>query len=139
MIKGMIKWTVVLSVTFLLLFHVWKILIFTCSLPYGLFWSASQSPDEYKLMWILTDLMSFVLILLIFFFHRWKTHTHTRTHTYLASNTSNLYSDVIAMFRSLSRWKCVFRWRERELAFCTGSRIKLEGGTYSKFKKGNLP
>lgn len=80
MIKGMIKWTVVLSVTFLLLFHVWKILIFTCSLPYGLFWSASQSPDEYKLMWILTDLMSFVLILLIFFFHRWKTHTHTHTH-----------------------------------------------------------
>lgn len=66
-------------------------------------------------------------------------NTHTRTHTYLASNTSNLYSDVIAMFRSLSRWKCVFRWRERELAFCTGSRIKLEGGTYSKFKKGNLP
>lgn len=55
-----------------------------------------MSPDEYKLMWILTDLMSFVLILLIFFFHR---------------------------------------WRERELAFCTGSRIKLEGGTYSKFKK----
>uniref|UniRef100_A0A3Q4H6X0 Glycerophosphodiester phosphodiesterase domain containing 4b n=1 Tax=Neolamprologus brichardi TaxID=32507 RepID=A0A3Q4H6X0_NEOBR len=52
-----------------------------------------MSPDEYKLMWILTDLMSFVLILLIFFFHRWK--THTRTHTYLASNTSNLYSDVI--------------------------------------------
>uniref|UniRef100_A0A3Q0S1Y6 Glycerophosphodiester phosphodiesterase domain containing 4b n=1 Tax=Amphilophus citrinellus TaxID=61819 RepID=A0A3Q0S1Y6_AMPCI len=28
-----------------------------------------MSPDKYKLMWILTDLMSFVLILLVFFFH----------------------------------------------------------------------
>uniref|UniRef100_A0A3B4FX59 Glycerophosphodiester phosphodiesterase domain-containing protein 5-like n=1 Tax=Pundamilia nyererei TaxID=303518 RepID=A0A3B4FX59_9CICH len=42
---------------------------------YSLAWCAgvhsvtTNSPDEYKLMWILTDLMSFVLILLIFFFH----------------------------------------------------------------------
>lgn len=68
-----------------------------------------MSPDKYKLMWILTDLMSFALILLIIFFHR---------------------------------------WRERELEFCSGSRIKPESSTYSKFKtemniwsvsSGNLP
>lgn len=31
-----------------------------------------MSPDEYNLMWILTDLVSLVLILLIFFFHWWR-------------------------------------------------------------------
>ncbi|KAK2828398.1 hypothetical protein Q5P01_019432 [Channa striata] len=54
-----------------------------------------MSPDEFNLMWILTDLMSLVLILLIFVFH----------------------------------W-----WRERGLAFCSGSKVTLENGTYSEFK-----
>ncbi|XP_071362504.1 glycerophosphodiester phosphodiesterase domain-containing protein 5-like [Trachinotus anak] len=54
-----------------------------------------MSPDEYNLMWILTDLLSFVLILITFIFHR---------------------------------------WRERGLAFCSGSKITLDNGTYSKFK-----
>ncbi|XP_031163981.1 glycerophosphodiester phosphodiesterase domain-containing protein 5-like [Sander lucioperca] len=54
-----------------------------------------MSPDEYNLMWILTDLMSLVLITIIFIFH----------------------------------W-----WRERGLAFCSGSKITLDNGTYSKFK-----
>ncbi|XP_029956379.1 glycerophosphodiester phosphodiesterase domain-containing protein 5 [Salarias fasciatus] len=54
-----------------------------------------MTPDEYKLMWILTDVLSFVLILIIFLFH----------------------------------W-----WRERGLAFCSGSKILLENGTYSKFR-----
>ncbi|XP_041808296.1 glycerophosphodiester phosphodiesterase domain-containing protein 5-like isoform X3 [Chelmon rostratus] len=31
-----------------------------------------MSPAEYKLMWILTDLMSLVLIVIIFIFHRWR-------------------------------------------------------------------
>lgn len=31
-----------------------------------------MTPDEYSLMWILTDLMSFVLIFLIFIFHWWR-------------------------------------------------------------------
>ncbi|XP_047463208.1 glycerophosphodiester phosphodiesterase domain-containing protein 5-like [Mugil cephalus] len=31
-----------------------------------------MSPDDYKLMWILTDLVSLVLIVIIFFFHRWR-------------------------------------------------------------------
>ncbi|KAA8586589.1 hypothetical protein FQN60_000425 [Etheostoma spectabile] len=54
-----------------------------------------SSPDKYNLMWILTDLMSLVLITIIFIFH----------------------------------W-----WRERGLAFCSGSNVPLENGTYSKFK-----
>ncbi|XP_078122416.1 glycerophosphodiester phosphodiesterase domain-containing protein 5 isoform X2 [Sander vitreus] len=54
-----------------------------------------MSPDEYNLMWILTDLMSLVLITIIFIFH----------------------------------W-----WRERGLAFCSGSKITLDNSTYSKFK-----
>ncbi|XP_050934497.1 LOW QUALITY PROTEIN: glycerophosphodiester phosphodiesterase domain-containing protein 5-like [Lates calcarifer] len=31
-----------------------------------------MSPDEYNLMWILTDLLSLVLILIIFIFHWWR-------------------------------------------------------------------
>ncbi|KAM6984065.1 glycerophosphodiester phosphodiesterase domain-containing protein 5 isoform 1-T1 [Tautogolabrus adspersus] len=31
-----------------------------------------MSPDEYNLMWILTDVVSLVLILFIFFFHWWR-------------------------------------------------------------------
>ncbi|KAM7373971.1 hypothetical protein PAMP_006655 [Pampus punctatissimus] len=55
-----------------------------------------MSPDEYNLMWILTDLLSLVLIFIIFIFH----------------------------------W-----WRERGLAFCSGSKIAPDNnGTYSKFK-----
>nr|XP_046266173.1 glycerophosphodiester phosphodiesterase domain-containing protein 5-like isoform X3 [Scatophagus argus] len=54
-----------------------------------------MSPDEYKLMWVLTDLLSLVLILVVFIFH----------------------------------W-----WRERELAFCSGSKVGLDNGAYSKFK-----
>ncbi|CAN9501295.1 unnamed protein product [Ophioblennius macclurei] len=53
-----------------------------------------MTPDEYKLMWILTDLLSCVLIFIIFLFH----------------------------------W-----WRERGLAFCSGSNM-VKDGTYSKFK-----
>ncbi|XP_026226967.1 glycerophosphodiester phosphodiesterase domain-containing protein 5-like isoform X2 [Anabas testudineus] len=56
-----------------------------------------MSPDEYNLMWILTDLLSLVLILIIFIFH----------------------------------W-----WRERGLAFCSGSKITPDNGTYSNFKTG---
>ncbi|XP_078028432.1 glycerophosphodiester phosphodiesterase domain-containing protein 5 [Epinephelus lanceolatus] len=54
-----------------------------------------MSPDQYNLMWILTDLVSLVLIIIIFIFH----------------------------------W-----WRERGLAFCSGSKITQDNGTYSKFK-----
>ncbi|XP_029028613.1 glycerophosphodiester phosphodiesterase domain-containing protein 5-like isoform X2 [Betta splendens] len=54
-----------------------------------------MSPDEYNLMWILTDLLSLLLILVIFIFH----------------------------------W-----WRERELAFSSGSTITPDNGVYSKFK-----
>ncbi|XP_029282626.1 LOW QUALITY PROTEIN: glycerophosphodiester phosphodiesterase domain-containing protein 5-like [Cottoperca gobio] len=54
-----------------------------------------MSPDEYELMWILTDLLSFVLIVVVFIFH----------------------------------W-----WRERGLAFCSGSKITQDDSTYSKFK-----
>lgn len=55
-----------------------------------------MSPDEYNLMWILIDLVSLVLIFIIFIFH----------------------------------W-----WRERGLAFCSGSKIMLDNnGTYSKYK-----
>ncbi|XP_029375528.1 glycerophosphodiester phosphodiesterase domain-containing protein 5 [Echeneis naucrates] len=54
-----------------------------------------MSPDEYNLMWILTDLLSLMLIVIIFVFHR---------------------------------------WRERGLAFCSGSKISLDNGTYSKFR-----
>ncbi|XP_069574920.1 glycerophosphodiester phosphodiesterase domain-containing protein 5-like isoform X1 [Brachyistius frenatus] len=54
-----------------------------------------MSPREYNLMWILTDLVSFLLILVILFFH----------------------------------W-----WRERRLAFCSGGKITMDNGTYSKFK-----
>ncbi|XP_056252788.1 glycerophosphodiester phosphodiesterase domain-containing protein 5-like [Seriola aureovittata] len=54
-----------------------------------------MSPDEYNLMWILTDLLTLVLILIVFTFH----------------------------------W-----WRERGLAFSSGSKITLDNGTYSKFK-----
>ncbi|XP_034744965.1 glycerophosphodiester phosphodiesterase domain-containing protein 5-like [Etheostoma cragini] len=54
-----------------------------------------MSPDKYNLMWILTDLMSLVLITIIFIFH----------------------------------W-----WRERGLAYCSGSKVTLDNGTYSKFK-----
>ncbi|XP_067347996.1 glycerophosphodiester phosphodiesterase domain-containing protein 5-like isoform X2 [Channa argus] len=52
-----------------------------------------MSPDEFNLMWILIDLMSLVLILIIFVFH----------------------------------W-----WRERGLAFCSGSKITLDDNC--KFK-----
>ncbi|XP_072231319.1 glycerophosphodiester phosphodiesterase domain-containing protein 5-like [Leuresthes tenuis] len=31
-----------------------------------------MSPDEYKLMWILTDILSFILIFVIFGFHWWR-------------------------------------------------------------------
>ncbi|XP_022074701.2 glycerophosphodiester phosphodiesterase domain-containing protein 5-like [Acanthochromis polyacanthus] len=31
-----------------------------------------MSPADYKLMWILTDLLSLLLIFVIFFFHRWR-------------------------------------------------------------------
>ncbi|XP_068571738.1 glycerophosphodiester phosphodiesterase domain-containing protein 4-like isoform X1 [Cebidichthys violaceus] len=31
-----------------------------------------MSPDEYNLMWILTDLVSLVLIFIIFIFHWWR-------------------------------------------------------------------
>ncbi|KAM4620794.1 glycerophosphodiester phosphodiesterase domain-containing protein 5 [Polymixia lowei] len=31
-----------------------------------------MTPDEYNLMWILTDVVSLVLILVIFIFHRWR-------------------------------------------------------------------
>ncbi|XP_040907067.1 glycerophosphodiester phosphodiesterase domain-containing protein 5-like [Toxotes jaculatrix] len=54
-----------------------------------------MSPDEFNLMWILTDLLSLVLILIVFIFH----------------------------------W-----WRERGLAFSSGSKITVDNGTYSKFK-----
>uniref|UniRef100_A0A4W5N0A4 Glycerophosphodiester phosphodiesterase domain containing 4b n=1 Tax=Hucho hucho TaxID=62062 RepID=A0A4W5N0A4_9TELE len=54
-----------------------------------------MTPDEYNLMWVLTDVVSFILILIIFMFH----------------------------------W-----WRERGLAFCSGSKPTLEHGTYSKFR-----
>ncbi|XP_049447217.1 glycerophosphodiester phosphodiesterase domain-containing protein 5-like [Epinephelus fuscoguttatus] len=54
-----------------------------------------MSPDQYNLMWILTDLVSLILIIIIFIFH----------------------------------W-----WRERGLAFSSGSKITLDNGTYSKFK-----
>ncbi|XP_030009235.1 glycerophosphodiester phosphodiesterase domain-containing protein 5 [Sphaeramia orbicularis] len=54
-----------------------------------------MSPDEYNVMWILTDLLSLILILLVFIFHR---------------------------------------WRERGLAFCSGSKITVDNGTYSKFR-----
>ncbi|XP_023259950.1 glycerophosphodiester phosphodiesterase domain-containing protein 5-like [Seriola lalandi dorsalis] len=54
-----------------------------------------MSPDEYNLMWILTDLLTLLLILIVFTFH----------------------------------W-----WRERGLAFSSGSKITLDNGTYSKFK-----
>ncbi|CAB1352308.1 unnamed protein product [Coregonus sp. 'balchen'] len=54
-----------------------------------------MTPDEYNLMWVLTDVVSFILILIIFIFH----------------------------------W-----WRERGLAFCSGSKPTLEHATYSKFR-----
>ncbi|KAM3842173.1 glycerophosphodiester phosphodiesterase domain-containing protein 5-like, partial [Diretmus argenteus] len=54
-----------------------------------------MTPDEYNLMWILTDVVSFMLILVIFIFH----------------------------------W-----WRERGLAFSSGSKTSLDNGTYSKFR-----
>ncbi|KAF3840621.1 hypothetical protein F7725_006483 [Dissostichus mawsoni] len=54
-----------------------------------------MSPEEYNLMWILTDLLSLLLIILFFIFH----------------------------------W-----WRERGLAFCSGTKVSLDNGTYSKFK-----
>ncbi|KAM4726324.1 glycerophosphodiester phosphodiesterase domain-containing protein 5-like isoform 1-T3 [Anableps anableps] len=31
-----------------------------------------MSPEEYNLMWILTDVLSFVLVVIIFYFHRWR-------------------------------------------------------------------
>ncbi|KAK5858241.1 hypothetical protein PBY51_002394 [Eleginops maclovinus] len=54
-----------------------------------------MSPDQYNLVWILTDLLSLLLIVLVFVFHR---------------------------------------WRERGLAFCSGTKVSLDNGTYSKFK-----
>ncbi|KAK5887249.1 hypothetical protein CesoFtcFv8_015870 [Champsocephalus esox] len=54
-----------------------------------------MSPEEYNLMWILTDLLSLLLIVLFFIFH----------------------------------W-----WRERGLAFCSGTEVSLDNGTYRKFK-----
>ncbi|XP_069396090.1 glycerophosphodiester phosphodiesterase domain-containing protein 5-like [Paralichthys olivaceus] len=54
-----------------------------------------MSPGEYNLMWILSDLLSLVLIVIIFTFH----------------------------------W-----WRERTLTFCSGNKISLDKGTYSKFR-----
>ncbi|XP_014912299.1 glycerophosphodiester phosphodiesterase domain-containing protein 5-like [Poecilia latipinna] len=31
-----------------------------------------MSPEEYNLMWILTDVLSFMLVVIIFYFHRWR-------------------------------------------------------------------
>ncbi|XP_014862875.1 PREDICTED: glycerophosphodiester phosphodiesterase domain-containing protein 5-like [Poecilia mexicana] len=31
-----------------------------------------MSPEEYNLMWILTDVLSFMLVVVIFYFHRWR-------------------------------------------------------------------
>ncbi|XP_005809371.1 glycerophosphodiester phosphodiesterase domain-containing protein 5-like [Xiphophorus maculatus] len=31
-----------------------------------------MSPEEYNLMWILTDVLSFMLVVAIFYFHRWR-------------------------------------------------------------------
>ncbi|XP_070838571.1 glycerophosphodiester phosphodiesterase domain-containing protein 5-like [Chaetodon trifascialis] len=47
-----------------------------------------MSPDEYKLMWILTDLLSFVLIVIIFTFHRWR----ERGLTFKISQDNGTYS-----------------------------------------------
>ncbi|XP_051956561.1 glycerophosphodiester phosphodiesterase domain-containing protein 5 isoform X2 [Xyrauchen texanus] len=33
-----------------------------------------MTPDEYRLMWTLTDMASFVLVLIIFLFHWWREH-----------------------------------------------------------------
>ncbi|XP_048839229.1 glycerophosphodiester phosphodiesterase domain-containing protein 5-like [Brienomyrus brachyistius] len=54
-----------------------------------------MTPEKYRLMWLLTDVVSAVLIFVFFSFH----------------------------------W-----WRERGLAFCTGSRQTQENGLYSKFR-----
>ncbi|CAB1352317.1 unnamed protein product [Coregonus sp. 'balchen'] len=55
-----------------------------------------MTPDEYNLMWVLTDVVSFILILIIFIFH---------------CDDCNCVGD---------------RWRERGLAFCSGSKPTLE-------------
>lgn len=57
------------------------------------------------------------------------TLSHTLSHTH---SWSRLCPDVVEMFHS------GFRWRERELSFCSGSRIEPESSTYSKFKTGKL-
>ncbi|XP_015243372.1 PREDICTED: glycerophosphodiester phosphodiesterase domain-containing protein 5-like [Cyprinodon variegatus] len=31
-----------------------------------------MSPEEYRLMWILTDVLSLLLVIIIFYFHRWR-------------------------------------------------------------------
>ncbi|XP_041864921.1 glycerophosphodiester phosphodiesterase domain-containing protein 5-like [Melanotaenia boesemani] len=54
------------------------------------------SPDAYKLMWILTDVLSFMLILIIFYFHWWR----ERRLSFCSDGKTTLDNGTYSKFRT---------------------------------------
>ncbi|XP_061596311.1 glycerophosphodiester phosphodiesterase domain-containing protein 5-like [Cololabis saira] len=55
-----------------------------------------MTPDEYSQMWILTDVVSFVLICIIFCFHRWR----ERGLAFCSSSTAMQENGTYSMFKT---------------------------------------
>ena len=49
-----------------------------------------------------------------------------------------VFLPVVSLLIAMTVTVLVDRWRERGLAFCSGSKPTLEHGTYSKFRTGEL-
>lgn len=95
----------------------------------------TQTPHEYSLMWILTDVVSAILITAVFIFH-WLVWINSYFLVIFLERLN--YREMIEYFVIKLLFSSL-RWRERGLPFWSDSKQVHEKGLYSKFRTGECP